>query len=217
MTPRLRLARDLVVLLVVVVASLSWLRGQDPARQLEPAVGEPDLPARSTCEGVPADRGELRIDSTIAVECPDQLDGRGVLYVGEVVGDVLDRADGSWVQVNDDPYALTFGPLPVAGEQAGTNSGLAVWLPDPLDDDVLPGRARQRGTVLAVTGAFHRADPRDGGGTTIRADAIEVLHPGEPLQVDLELAPVAVAVALLAAAAVQWQWGRRGPMSRSER
>jgi hypothetical protein len=64
--------------------------------------------------------------------CPAAYDGHRVTYVGELVGDLLRREGGAWVLVNDDDYALRVGPLPAHPELRGTNSGLSVWLPDPL-------------------------------------------------------------------------------------
>jgi len=52
-----------------------------------------------------------RLTAAIATACPRLLDGREVLYIGEVVGDVLRREGGAWAQINDDPYALEVGPF----------------------------------------------------------------------------------------------------------
>jgi len=155
-------------------------------------------------------RPDGRITSAIASACPRLLDGREVVHVGEVVGDVLRRADGAWVLLNDDPYALDVGPLGPHRERLGFNSGLAVWLPDGLHEALgEPGRHGRRGDVVRVTGTFLRADPADGGGLTVRANALEVLAPSRAVEEPLNT-PLVVAAgigALVAASA--WAWARR--------
>jgi hypothetical protein len=151
-----------------------------------------------------------RITSEIVQACPRLLDGRQVLYIGEVVGDVLRRSGGAWVQVNDDAYALELGPFGPHRETRGYSAGLAVWLPDGLHEQLgAPGRHGRRGDVIRVEGVLRRADPADGGGITVRATRMEVLAPStavdEPLHVPLVLS--AGAAALLALAA--WGWDRR--------
>lgn len=161
-------------------------------------------------------RPEGRLTSAIATACPRLLDGRAVVYVGEVVGDVLRRDGGAWLLVNDDAYALEVGPFGPHREQRGFNAGLAVWLPDGLHEALgEPGRHGRRGDVILIEGTFLRADPTDGGGMTVRADTIEVLAPStavvEPLNTPLVLA--ATIAALLAA--VSWWWARRRALARA--
>lgn len=159
-------------------------------------------------------RGTLReggrLTSAIATACPRLLDGRQVVYVGEVVGDVLTRDGGAWAWVNDDPYALEVGPFGAHREREGFSGGLAVWLPDGLHEQLgAPGRHGRRGDVVQVEGVLLRADPSDGGGLNVRADALTVLAPGvavdEPLNEPLV---VAAAVAALLAL-LSWAWARR--------
>jgi len=161
-------------------------------------------------------RPEGRLTSAIVHACPRLLDGHQVVYVGEVVGDVLRRRGGAWVQVNDDAYALEVGPLGPHREQRGFNSGLAVWLPDGLHEQLgAPGRHGRRGDVVRVEGVLHRADPADGGGITVRAVQLEVLAPSTPVAqpLNVALAVAAGAAALLALAA--WAWDRRRSRARS--
>lgn len=209
MTPRSRrVLLEGPALAVVVVASLLWLHDQQPHQDLpDPPVGH--LPPPADCD--PADQADEppRLDSTVAVECPDRFDGRTVTYTGEIVGDVLRRDGGAWVQINDDTYALQTGPLAVAGTAAGTSSGLAVWLPDPLDEGLAAGRANRRGHVVTVTGTFHLTDPADGGGTTIRTDQLTVLRPSQQFDTDVPALTALLATALLAAAGIAWHPLRR--------
>ena len=148
-----------------------------------------------------------RVSSTQVTLCPAAFDDRDVTYVGEVVGELLPREGGVWAWVNDDRYALEVGPLVGHRERAGFNTGLAVWIPDGLHEEIGEvGRAGRRGDVIEVRGTLLRADPEDGGGTTVRAEHLEVLVDAveidDPLHVPQTIA--AIVLALGAAAAVAW-------------
>jgi hypothetical protein len=145
-----------------------------------------------------------RITSEMVYACPRLFDGLEVIHVGEVVGDVLARRGGAWALVNDDAYALEVGPLGASRAQRGFNSGLSVWLPDGLHEQLgAPGRFGRRGDIVRLEGVLLRADPADGGGITLRATALEVLAPSvavdEPLNRALAVAAgVVMTLALLA-------------------
>jgi hypothetical protein len=148
-----------------------------------------------------------RVSSTQVFQCPRAFDGLTVTYVGEVIGEVLPRRGGAWAQVNDDIYALEVGPLVGHQERDGFNTGLSVWLPDGLYQQVEDvGRPGRRGDVILIRGTLERADPHDGGGTTVRAESLEVLAPSieveDPLHVPQLIA--AIVLALLAVASVIW-------------
>lgn len=167
--------------------------------------GEPVLPDTG---GV---RTFGRVSSSAVVECPNLFDGHRVIYVGEVVGDVLRRDGGAWLLVNDDDYALEVGPAGAGGELRGGNSGLAVWLPDPFPDELTSvGGPGWRGDVIEVTGTIHRVDPADGGGLTLRADDMvvlaEAMHVDEPLNgPQALLAGVLVALAIAVFGLERWK------------
>lgn len=214
----------LAVLAVAVAVQWSWLSTPEAPLEVIPAVREdpesvaiqrvdctrtlpeaPEDPAAETVDPVG------RVSSAAINSCPDAFDGHLVVYVGEVVGDVLRRDGGSWVLVNDDDYALEVGPLSGHTQFAGSNSGLSVWLPDDQDDLVdEPGSARRRGDVIEVRGVVRRTDPADGGGLTIRALQTRVLVEAQYLanRVNRVQAGVAIVFVLLAAATVAWE--RRG-------
>jgi hypothetical protein len=182
-------------------------RSAPAVADLEPTVLEAPIPCRRSDpdEVVAAIADRLRpgrVTAAIVVACPRLFDGREVVHVGEVVGDVLRRDGGAWVTLNDDPYALELGPFGAHRERAGFNTGLAVHLPEGTHEDLGPaGRYGRRGAVLRVEGVLERADAADGGGLTIRARTVEVLAPAvdAPVPVDPTLA---VAAAITAATAV---------------
>jgi hypothetical protein len=154
-------------------------------------------------------RPEGRVTAAIVYACPRLLAGRDVVYVGEVVGDILRRDGGAWVQVNDDAYALELGPFGAHREPRGFSSGLAIWLPDGLHEALgAPGRHGRRGAVVRVEGVLLRADPADGGGITVRAHSLEVLAPSTAIQEPLNVPLVVAAVAAALLAWVSWGWAR---------
>lgn len=157
-----------------------------------------------------------RITSAIVTACPRLLDGHSVTYVGEIVGDVLRRDGGAWVYVNDDVYALKIGPFGSHRETRGVNSGLAVWLPDGLYEDLgQPGRHGRRGDVIRVEGTFLRADPADGGGMVVRASALEVLAPSTPVEEPLNTPLVVSAAIGSLVATASWAWARQRARARA--
>lgn len=117
--------------------------------------------------------------STLLYECPDRYDGLVVTYTGEVVGEILQRGDRAWVQLNDDAYALSLGPLDSHGVVAGANSGIGVSLPIEAARRIEHvGGKNEQGDVVTVRGVFRAADPADQGLATIRALRVLDIEPG---------------------------------------
>lgn len=199
-TPQALLGGALVVaVLGGIVGVLGWLvqaDGQIPALDApaEPTVDS--CPARSPGAGRPA-----TVTAAALLECPAAYDGAAVAFTGEVVRAVLRRGDRAWVQLNDDPYALTLGPLPAHRSAVGGNSGIPVSIPAAVADQVTHvGDYRHRGDLLRVTGTFRRADPADGGGPAIQADTAAIERPGGTVQRPAGSRRVAVATGMAAAA-----------------
>jgi len=151
-----------------------------------------------------------RISSTQVYLCPSAFDGLAVTYAGEVVGELQRRRGGAWAQVNDDAYALLVGPVVGHRERRGFNTGMSVWLPDGLHEHVEnPGQPARRGDVVLVTGTLLRADPDDGGGTTIRAEDLQVLSPAVEVEPPLHRLQLLVAALLAMIATAALVWSRR--------
>jgi hypothetical protein len=152
---------------------------------------------------------EGRISSGQVYACPIAFDGLRVTYVGEAVGEVIPRRDGAWLQVNDDDYALDVGPISGHRDLRGFNSGLSVWLPDGLHEQIEGvGRPERRGDVIQVTGVLLRADPADGGGITLRADQLEVLAPSVEVPEPFHAIQAIVAAVLVVLAGGAGLWAR---------
>lgn len=203
-----------VIAILLIIGIVTQLRETAPTDELDlivdgaqdpSLVDQDDVSCARRLPGVTDVRGRLpepdgRVSSTQVTVCPDLYDQRQVTFVGEVIGDVLQRDGGAWLLVNDDDYALSSGPLPAHREMSGSNTGLAVWLPERFIDLIdAPGGPGVRGTVLELHGTIHRADPHDGGGLTLRADRASVVE--ESARIPEALHTGQLIVALLAAAA----------------
>jgi|AntRauTorcE11898_2_1112593.scaffolds.fasta_scaffold24875_2 hypothetical protein len=173
----------------------------EPAARVRPCTR--GGPAREVAEASREAEAAGRVSSAAILACPSAYAGRTVVYVGEVIGDLLRRDGGAWVLVNDDPYALEVGPLPLHTARRGTNQGLSVWLPEAtLSRITALGRPGQRGDVVAVTGVVHRADRAAGGALTLRAEELEVLAPAVRMEDPVEPWQLALAFGLVGIAGV---------------
>jgi hypothetical protein len=115
-------------------------------------------------------------------DCPQVYDGVHVRMRGEVVGGLLRRRGGAWVQLNDDLYGGPLGPLPGHRDYRGANSGVGVWLPNELVGHVTAvGGPGTRGDVLEVVGRFHRVDPVSAEVAIVRASSARLIEPGRPI------------------------------------
>ena len=210
--------------IATLVLGAVWLESIHP--QLDHAghavAGVPPLAGEQTTScRVELDQGRIdelhrdfpvggRVSSTQVYLCPSAYDGLEVTYVGEVVGDILRRRGGAWVQVNDDAYALTTGPVLGHRERSGFNTGLSVWLEGDLAERIeAPGRPARRGDVLQLTGTILRADPDDGGGITLRATTLQTLAPPVELDPPLHTIQLIVAIILSALAIATTWWARQ--------
>lgn len=198
------------VLLLAGITALSWLLAvraptleTNVAVEIEPpyfrvvqrCVGDPDDPIAAGLRNFFPPGGVVR--SAQLYNCPRAFDNFNVTYTGEVIGELIRRRGGVWAQVNDDAYALRDGPLLGHRRMTGFNQGIAVWFPDGTHEQLeLIGRHRVRGDVVEIVGRFLRADPRDGGGMTIRAEAVRVVAPGVELDDPLYVGQLVVAVLL---------------------
>ncbi len=150
----------------------------------EVAAAEPELPSEVT--------------SNELYDCPGTWDGRRVRYTGEAVGALLERRDRVWLQLNDDAYAASIGPLPTHRDFRGGNAGVGVHAPPALAARVdTVGGPEARGDLVEVVGIFRRVDPATGEVAVLEVEQLEVVRPGGPLEVPP--APARAWVAVLAA------------------
>lgn len=124
----------------------------------------------------------IPVTSSQLYDCPQQYDGARVHYRGEVVGAVLRRDGGAWVQLNDDIYSQAAGPLPAHRDYRGGNAGVGVFISSQMAASISAvGGPTMRGDVLDVDGVFHRVDDTTNEVAVIRSIAT-TRTAGEPLE-----------------------------------
>lgn len=102
-----------------------------------------------------------------------------VSYGGEVVGDVLWREDGAWINVSD-------------GENA-----VGVFIPTAEASKIQSfGGYRVKGDTVELTGVFHRDCAQHGGDMDIHADTIAVTQRGSASE-DAPSGALVIAAAVL--------------------
>lgn len=103
----------------------------------------------------------LRVSSSGLLNNTFVYDGREVVYSGEAVGDVMERGDYAWVNVNDGNYAV------------------GVYAPSELLKELtVLGDYNHRGDMIEVTGVFHRACREHGGDFDIHAKSVRLVARG---------------------------------------
>lgn len=142
------------------------------------------------------------------VEHPAQWDGRVISFVGEAIGEVMQRGRNAWLHLNDDAYSRQ---VPHDTALVGYNSGQAVWVSAELAAQVkVCGDYSHRGDLVRVVGVFHAACPEHGGDMDIHALELEVVQPGSPIPHSVSgLRAGAAAVLSVPAAGLWLLWRRR--------
>ncbi len=129
--------------------------------------------------GSTADAAEVAVIDLI--DDGGRYDGASVTVTGELVGDYGSRRDGTtWTQLNQDVYVTD--PIADGGAPMGSNVGIAVRIPsDLLEDADAPGRYRQVGPVVTVTGTWRYHDPERQGESYLDVDTLAPAAPGRAL------------------------------------
>ena len=140
--------------------------------------------------------------STQLVEQPKRWDGKTITFRGEAIAERMVRGDYAWIHLNDDGYYLK--NVEEGSGLHGYNSGMPVWLPANLTDQLLTyGDYKHEGEVVEVRGTFNAACAQHGGDMDIHAVSLERVLPGrhaidavKPWKVVLGIALVLLAVEL---------------------
>ncbi|MDI6758448.1 MAG: hypothetical protein QMD94_02070 [Candidatus Omnitrophota bacterium] len=120
------------------------------------------------------------LSSTELINNAKTYDGKIVVYEGEVIGDVMRRADYVWINLHDGKNAL------------------GIWLHKDLAKGILfTGSYKTKGDWLEVQGSLQRACKQHGGDLDIHAQTIKKIRSGRLLQINLNLAKRNLAIFLL--------------------
>jgi len=127
------------------------------------------------------------ISSTDLINNSRQLDGKIILYSGEVIGEVMVRGESAWVNIND-----------------GANA-IGVWMNKGLAGLIqLSGDYKNRGDWVEVTGTLQRVCPEHGGDLDIHASYLKKIRPGRHLNQRLNILKAYQALALLGILFLIW-------------
>lgn len=142
--------------------------------------GNPDI--------VPSAAGPLK-SSTQIIDDARLLDGKIIVYQGEIIGDIMRRDDHVWINVSD-----------------GSNA-IGIWLTEEQAKDIsVAGRYDARGDIVRITGQFNRTCPEHGGDydihpltVTILENGYTIVHPVKPWLVLISVGLLIGAVIVLLA------------------
>jgi len=127
------------------------------------------------------------ISSSQLINSAKELDGKIVTYQGEVIGDVMKRADFAWVNVHD-----------------GINA-IGIWVSYSLAREIIyTGSYKAKGDIIEVFGIFHRACPEHGGDLDIHAETLRKIDSGRFLRERLNPAKGNQALILLGVLFLVW-------------
>jgi hypothetical protein len=127
------------------------------------------------------------VPSTDLINNAKEYDAKIVVYAGEVIGDIMQRGDFAWINVNDGQNAL------------------GIWANNSLVKDIVyTGSYKSTGDTVEVTGVFHRACPEHGGDLDIHAQAIRKTTPGRSVQRKLNPGKRNLVIVLLGVLSLIW-------------
>jgi hypothetical protein len=127
------------------------------------------------------------VSSNELINNAKQYDGKIVTYEGEAIGDIMNRADFAWVNINDG------------------NNAIGIWISGPLAKSInYTGSYKTKGDRIEITGVFHRACPEHGGDLDIHAQAIRKTGTGRIIPEELNIGKRHFAVILLGVLGIIW-------------
>jgi len=151
--------------------------------------------------------GPSLVDSVTLIEHPDRYDGKEIVFKGEAIGDLMERSDGAWININDDAYSRQGSKRRLAGY----NSGQSVLVSDKKAARAVKrlGDYNNRGDIVEVTGVFRKADPDHGGDMMIAADSLRIVKSGFAIPHPISSRKISLAIIWLAISGVMlalWKW-----------
>lgn len=122
------------------------------------------------------------ISSNELINNAREYDGKAVVYQGEVIGDVMDRGEFAWVNLQD-----------------GTNA-IGIWSVKSLIKDIVySGSYKSTGDIIEVEGVFHNRCLEHGGDLDIHAQIIRKIKSGRLIEHKVDIYKRNTAFSLLGA------------------
>ena len=138
----------------------------------------------SACLFVPAEAIKT-IDINSLVTCAETYDNQTVTVEGEAIGEVLDRGDYAWVNIND-----------------GTNA-IGIWMTVSEAETIENfGDYKHIGDTLKITGVFSRNCTEHGGDVDIHCASMEITKSGYRIDDKVSSSKAVAASVLLCSALI---------------
>ncbi len=113
------------------------------------------------------------------IENAKKLNGQEVTVQGEAIGEVMNRGDYSWVNIND-----------------GTNA-IGIWLSKSDAEKIkYYGNYKNKGDTVNITGIFNRACKEHGGEADVHSNSIEIVENGHNVKEQLSSQKIITAIVL---------------------
>lgn len=120
------------------------------------------------------------VSSAELIKEAKQYDGKGVIYRGEAVGDIMIRGEYAWLNVND-----------------GSNA-IGIWINKELIKNVeYTGGYNINGDFVKIAGVFNRSCKEHGGDLDIHALSVAKISSGNKIYCRLNTGAIKLALALL--------------------
>lgn len=134
--------------------------------------------------------------------------GKAITFHGEAIAEAMVRGENAWIHLNDDAYMAR--NVEEGAALGGYNSGVAVWLPASLTEQIdTYGDYQHQGAIVEVEGIFNGACREHGGDLDIHAASLKVLLPGHVVVEPVHPWKAVLAVVLSAAAVAFFVLNRR--------
>lgn len=123
---------------------------------------------------------EKPVSVTVLIENSKDLDNKNLRFQGEAIGEVFNRGDFIWINLSD-----------------GTGA-MGIWVKkEQVPKDLQMGSWKMKGSILSVSGVFHRACPEHGGDMDIHAQSISLISSGFEVYHNVSFLKILIALFLV--------------------
>lgn len=141
--------------------------------------------AFAICISLTATKGVAATQLNQLVENAGSTDGKTVTVMGEAIGELMERGDYAWININD-----------------GTNA-MGIWLKLSEAQKInFFGDYKYKGDIVEITGIFNKACTEHGGDVDIHCSNIKIIENGYSVQLDVHFIKIILTVFFIALAAI---------------